>query len=78
MSSLEMLIYTAFDGIQAAITWRNEREYQAVRNFLKKSGAKICDVTSNMPAAREFVYVENKDQIQGLGEFVKTLRLEDT
>jgi hypothetical protein len=75
MANLEMRIYTAFDGIETTIKWANEEEYLHVRKFLKDAGARVMGISEdNKPTAREFVYVGNKEQIQSLGEFVKSLR----
>jgi len=77
MSNLEMRIYTAFDGIESTIKWCNDDEYQAVRKFLQDNGADVCGISEdNKPTGREFVYVENKEQIEGLSEFVRSLRQE--
>jgi hypothetical protein len=74
MANLEMRIYTAFNGVEAAIIFHNEDEYQAVRKFLEDAGALVMAISGNVPTQAEFVYVEKREQIQGLGEFVKSLR----
>ena len=74
MSNLEMLIYTAFNGVESTVTWANQGEYQAVKKFFEDAGASVMSISSNVPTDAEFVYVEKKEQIQGLSEFVKSLR----
>jgi hypothetical protein len=74
MSNLEMRIYTAFNGVEATVTWASQDEYQAVRKFFEDAGASVMSISSNVPTDAEFVYVENREQIQGLNEFVKSLR----
>jgi hypothetical protein len=74
MSNLEMRIYTAFNGVEATVTWANMDEYRAVKKFFEDSGAPVVSISSNAPTEAEFVYVENREQIQGLNEFVKSLR----
>ena len=74
MANLDLEIYTEFDGVHATITCTNEDEYQAVIKFFKDNGAHVMGISSNVPTAREFVFVEHKEQIQGLGEFVRSLR----
>jgi hypothetical protein len=74
MSNLEMLIYTAFNGVESTVTWANQDEYQAVKKFFEDAGASVMSISSNVPTGAEFVYVEKKEQIQGLNEFVKSLR----
>jgi hypothetical protein len=75
MSNFEMRIYTAFNGVEATITLANEDEYRAGKKFLEDAGAEVMDIaSSNRPTESKFAYVEKKEQVQGLGEFVKSLR----
>jgi hypothetical protein len=74
MSNLEMQIYTAFNGVETTVTWTNQDEYQAVKKFFEDAGASVMSISSNVPTEAEYVYVENREQIQGLNEFVKSLR----
>jgi hypothetical protein len=74
MTNLEMKIYTEFDGINATVKWANENEYQAVKRFFLDNGARVSHISSNVPTAREFVFVENREQIHGLDEFVRGVR----
>jgi hypothetical protein len=74
MSNLEMQIYTAFNGVETTVTWANQDEYQAVKKFFEDAGASVMSISSNVPTDAEYVYVENREQIQGLNEFVKSLR----
>jgi hypothetical protein len=74
MSNLEMLIYTAFNGVETTVTWANQDEYQAVKKFFEDAGASVMSISSNVPTDAEYVYVENREQIQGLNEFVESLR----
>jgi hypothetical protein len=45
-----------------------------VKKFFEDAGASVMSISSNVPTGAEFVYVEKKEQIQGLNEFVKSLR----
>jgi hypothetical protein len=74
MTNLEMKIYTEFDGINATVKLANENEYQAVKRFFLDNGARVSRISSNAPTAREFVFVESREQIHGLDEFVRSLR----
>ena len=74
MSNLEMRIYTAFNGVEATVIWANKDEYLAVKKFFEDAGASVTSISSNVPTDAEFVYVENREQIQRLDEFVKSLR----
>jgi hypothetical protein len=75
MSNLEMRIYTAFDGVEATVTWANRAEYEAVKKFLEDAGASVAGISlSDAPRDSEFVYVGKREQIEGLSEFVKLLR----
>jgi hypothetical protein len=74
MTNLEMKIYTEFDGINATVKWNSEKEYQVVKRFFLDNGARVSGISSNTPTAREFVFVESRDQIEGLDEFVHSLR----
>ena len=74
MKNLSMLIYTAFNGVETTVTWANQDEYRAVKKFFEDAGASVMSISSKVPTEAEFVYVENRERIQGLNEFVKSLR----
>jgi hypothetical protein len=74
MANLEMLIYTAFNGVEGTLILANEDEYKAVRKFFEDAGAQVMGIASNVPTDAEFVYVEKREQIDGLDEFVKSFR----
>jgi hypothetical protein len=76
MPNLEMRIYTAFNGVETTVTWPNQDEYQAVKKYFEDAGASVMSISSNVPTDAEFVYVETREQIQGLNEFVESLRRE--
>lgn len=77
MSNLEMVIYTAFNGIETTVRWRNEREFDAVKEFLKEKGAHVMGIyENNKPTDGVFVDVNTKQQMEALNEFVKSLRQE--
>jgi hypothetical protein len=77
MANLEMRIYTAFNGVEATVTWADKDEYEAVKKYFEDAGAAVVGIASNIPTDAEFVYVERKSQIDGLDEFVKSLRQKD-
>jgi hypothetical protein len=76
MPNLEMRIYTAFNGVETTLTWPNQDEYQAVKKYFEDAGASVMSISSNVPTDAEFIYVEKREQIQGLNEFVESLRRE--
>jgi hypothetical protein len=77
MSNLEMLIYTAFNGIETTVRWRNEREFDAVKKFLTEIGAHVMGISeNNKPTGEVFVDVETKEQVESLRQFVESFRQE--
>jgi hypothetical protein len=75
MSKLEMLIYTAFDGVEATVAWKDEKEYQNVRRFLEDKGVRVSGISSgNQPMEGNFVYIENERQLEELFEYARSLR----
>lgn len=77
MSNLEMCIYTAFNGIETTGRWRDEREFEAVKNYLTEIGVRVTGIYENNKRKDGlFVYVETKEQADALTEFVKSLRQE--
>lgn len=77
MSNLEMVIYTAFNGMETTGRFRNEREFAAVRNFFTEKGARVTSIYENdKPTGGVYVYVETEEQMEAVSEFVKSLRQE--
>jgi len=74
MSDLDMVIYTAFNGVQWTAKWRDAHAFQAAVEFLKARGALVTGVsTDNTSTGRTFVYMENEEQLQELVEFTKSM-----
>lgn len=74
----EMRIYTAYNGVESIGRWRNERVFEAVKNYLVKIGARVSSVhENNKPKDAVFVYLETKEQSDALDEFVKSLGREN-
>jgi hypothetical protein len=75
MTNLDMRIYTAFNGVETTVRCRNEHEFQAIKTFLKEKGADVMGVSeNNKPTGAVYVYVETKELIDDLNEFVRSLR----
>lgn len=75
MPNLEMRIYTAFNGVESVAKWRGEREFEAIKNYLKEMGARVTGVhENNKPKDAIFVYLETKEQFDALIEFANSLR----
>lgn len=75
MSKPEMIIYTAFNGMETTGKWRDEREFEAVKNYLPKIGARMMGISeNNKSTGGVFVHLETKEQVEALSEFVKSLR----
>jgi len=73
MQSLTMLIYTAFDGIETTVVWNSQEEYDLVKEFLECRGVRVSGV-NGVRLDRNFVYVENEQQLEDLSNYVQSLR----
>lgn len=74
MSNLEMRVYTAFNGVESVAKWRGEREFDAVKNYLKEIGAQVMGISeNNKPKEGVYVYIETKEQFDALIKFANSL-----
>jgi hypothetical protein len=71
MSNLKMKIYTAATGVEMTIAWANEEEYKLGDKFLTDMGALNFPPGGDKPAS---FYLENKEQLESLYEFRRSLR----
>lgn len=72
--SLEMDIYTQSTGVQMTIAWANEEEYQLGKKFLTDMGALDFPSDEVRREKPEFFYLENRQQLEALFEFRRSLR----
>jgi hypothetical protein len=71
-TSLKMLIYNGTNGIESAITWKTELQYQAVAIFFKKMlGERAC--RTREPGKAEFYFLETEQQVDAFWDFVRVL-----
>ena len=73
MTSSRLILYTAFDGAETRLTWKNEDNYQKVRKFLNESGLGVTPIRSGTATGDEFVYIETEQQYESFLDFVQTL-----
>lgn len=74
MPTLDMEIYTAFNGVQMTIAWADEAEYQAGKEFLIGLGAFDIPFAATRADRPEFIYLETEQQRDALFEFRRSLR----
>jgi hypothetical protein len=74
MQNLQMLIYTAVNGVQNTISWTDEKEYDAATKFFNDIGAPITGVHDNDgPTGAVFVYLDDQQKMDAFSEFLKSL-----
>lgn len=73
MSNLKMKIYTAATGVEITIAWANEDDYKLGNKFLTDMGVLNFPPEADKPAS---FYLENKEQLESLYKFRRTLREE--
>ena len=75
MANVQMILYTAYDGIETRITWDNEEMYQLVKQFLENIGLHVSGTSSGAPHMRPaFVYMETEQQYDALCDFTQKLK----
>jgi hypothetical protein len=75
MANVQMILYTAYDGIETRITWDNEEVYQLVKQFLENIGLHVSGTSSGAPLTRPaFVYMETEQQYDALCDFSQKLK----
>ncbi len=74
MRNLQMLIYTAVNGVQSTITWRDEKDYDAATRFFSGVGAIVTGVyDNNGPTGGVFVYVNDQQKMDAFSKLLKSL-----
>jgi hypothetical protein len=74
MLNLKMDVYTKATGVQMTIAWANEEEYQLAKKFLTDMGASCSQPSDRRGDKPAFFYLENKQQLESLYEFRRSLR----
>jgi len=75
MANVQMILYTAYDGIETRITWDNEEMYRLVKQFLENIGLHVSGTSSGAPHTRPaFVYMETEQQYDALCDFTQKLK----
>lgn len=74
MLDLKMDIYTQDTGVQMTIAWANENEYQLGKKFLTDMGVRCIEPRNARDKKPEFVYLENRQQLESLFAFRRSLR----
>jgi hypothetical protein len=78
MANLKMVLYTAFDGVESRITWKNEEVYRQVKKFLEDMDVQLGPISGNVPTDAEFAYMETEQQYDAMVEFVRSLEKNET
>ena len=75
MAKVQMILYTAYDGIETRMAWDNEEVYPLVKQFLENMGLHVSGTSSGAPHARlAFVYMETEQQYDALCDFTQRLK----
>jgi hypothetical protein len=69
-----MDIYAANIGVEMTIDWANEEEYQLGKKFLTDIGASCSSRSDPRGEKPVFFYLENRQQLDALLEFRKSLK----
>jgi hypothetical protein len=64
-----MTIYAG--GVETTLVWRDEAEYQRARKFLSDRGALIAPFGDGRKQSSEYVYLENKGELDALFNHVR-------
>ena len=63
-----MDVYTAFNGVQMTLTWKDEFDYEKGKAFLADMGALLMP-SPDRSAVALFVCLESEAQLEALWEF---------